>query len=64
MSKPFQLQIPTPCHESWANMQPSDKGRHCAACQKTVVDFTAMSDTEIIRYLSRASQHICGRLAP
>jgi len=64
MSKPFQLQIPTPCHESWANMQPSDKGRHCAACQKTVVDFTAMSDTEIIRYMSRAGQNVCGRLAP
>jgi hypothetical protein len=61
MSKPFQLQIPTPCHENWANMQPSDKGRHCAACQKTVVDFTAMSDTEIIRYMSKASANVCGR---
>ena len=64
MSKPFQLQIPTPCHESWANMQPADKGRHCAACQKTVVDFTGMSDTEIIRYMSKAGPHVCGRLTP
>ncbi|HEY4288674.1 MAG TPA: T9SS type A sorting domain-containing protein [Puia sp.] len=63
MSKPFQLQIPTPCHENWANMQPSDKGRHCAACQKTVVDFTAMSDTGIIGYMSKAGPHVCGRLA-
>jgi hypothetical protein len=45
-------------------MQPSDKGRHCAACQKTVVDFTVMSDTEIMRYMSKAGPHICGRLTP
>jgi hypothetical protein len=64
MSKPFQLLIPIPCHENWANMQPADKGRHCEACQKTVVDFTAMSDTEIIRYMSRARQNVCGHLAP
>lgn len=64
MSKPLQLHIPTPCHENWANMQPSEKGRHCAACQKTVVDFTAMSDPEIIRYLSKAGSNVCGRLAP
>jgi len=64
MSKSFRLQIPTPCQENWANMQPADKGRHCAACQKTVVDFTAMSDTEIIRYMSKAGQHVCGRLTP
>lgn len=64
MSKAFQLQIPTPCHENWANMQPADKGRHCAACQKTVVDFTAMNDTEIIRYMSGAGHNVCGRLTP
>jgi len=43
-------------------MQPAEKGRHCAACQKTVVDFTAMSDTEIIRYMSQAGHNVCGRL--
>jgi hypothetical protein len=64
MSKSLQLGIPTPCHESWANMQPSEKGRHCVSCQKTVVDFTAMSDQEIIRYMSKAGSHVCGRLAP
>lgn len=64
MRKPLQLQIPTPCHEQWADMTPSEKGRHCAACQKTVVDFTGMSDPEIMRYLAQAGTHVCGRLAP
>jgi len=33
------------------------------ACQKTVVDFTLMSDAEIINYFSKATGTVCGRLA-
>ncbi|OJW60977.1 MAG: hypothetical protein BGO55_31185 [Sphingobacteriales bacterium 50-39] len=43
-------------------MHPNEKGRHCMACQKTVVDFTLMSDTEIIQYFSKASGSVCGRV--
>lgn len=64
MPKPIQLHIPTPCHEDWAKMQPTERGRHCAACQKTVVDFTGMSDGEIIRHITRAGSGVCGRLLP
>jgi hypothetical protein len=45
-------------------MQPTEKGRHCQSCCKTVVDFTLMSDAEIIRHLSQAGAHVCGRLMP
>lgn len=45
-------------------MRPEGKGRFCAACCKTVVDFSMMSDREIIGYLSRAGQPVCGRFAP
>jgi len=64
MKPHLQLGIPKPCHENWSDMQPAEKGRHCAACAKTVIDFTAMSDTEIIRYMSQAGHNVCGRLAP
>jgi len=64
MPKPIRLQITTPCHEDWGKMQPVERGRHCTACQKTVVDFTNMSDAEIIRHLTRAGSNICGRLLP
>ncbi len=59
---PLYVQVPTPCAESWAAMTPTGTGRHCAACQKTVVDFTQQTDAEILAYLARSSSHACGRL--
>jgi hypothetical protein len=43
-------------------MTTNEKGRHCMACQKTVVDFTMMSDREILDYISKSSSNICGRV--
>ena len=65
--KPIQLilQIPEPCYENWDTMQPTGCGRHCAACEKTVVDFTTFSDELLLAWLKRnAGQAICGRLQP
>lgn len=42
-------------------MTPTAQGRHCAACTKTVVDFSCMTDAEVVAYLSRASGPSCGR---
>src|SRR5882724_8501055 len=63
MPKSLQLQIPTPCHEDWQTMTPNEQGRHCMSCQKTVVDFTMMSDREILSFISKSSNNICGRIA-
>jgi len=58
-----QLSIPKPCAESWAAMTPTGPGRHCAACAKTVVDFTQLSDAEILEQLARAGRGgTCGRI--
>lgn len=58
------LTIPQPCHQSWAAMTPVAAGRHCAACAKTVVDFTQQTDAEILAYLAgAASNRTCGRFA-
>jgi hypothetical protein len=59
--RPTQLTIPQPCAQSWAAMTPTATGRHCAACQKTVVDFTLMADAEILAHLARAVGETCGR---
>jgi len=62
MAKKFQLQIPEPCHESWDKMTPVDKGRFCDSCQKAVVDFTGMSDSQLIAYFKKPSTgSMCGR---
>ncbi|QDK78181.1 hypothetical protein EXU85_06045 [Spirosoma sp. KCTC 42546] len=55
------IQIPQPCHERWDDMQPTERGRFCASCQKTVVDYTALSDQELVRLLSKAPETSCGR---
>jgi hypothetical protein len=45
-------------------MTPTAAGRHCAACQKTVVDFTLKTDAEILAYLAKAAgSRTCGRFA-
>jgi hypothetical protein len=56
------LHIPQPCAESWDAMTPTGPGRHCAACQKTVVDFTQKTDAQILAYLASAAGETCGRL--
>jgi hypothetical protein len=56
------IRIPQPCAESWDAMTPTGLGRHCAACQRTVVDFTLKSDAEILAYFQQAGDTIpCGR---
>jgi len=64
MGQKFHLQIPTPCHQDWATMTPEAQGRFCGSCRKTVVDFTSMSDREVIGYLARTGQGVCGRFDP
>ena len=64
MRQPVFLTIPQPCHQSWAAMTPAAAGRHCAACEKTVVDFTRKTDAEILAFLAgAASGRTCGRFA-
>jgi hypothetical protein len=61
MTKSLQLHIPEPCHENWNAMTPREQGRFCGSCQKVVVDFSVMTDKEILDYFSKASEHVCGR---
>jgi len=43
-------------------MTPTSDGRHCAACAKTVIDFTHKTDAEILAYFKHAGAAIpCGR---
>lgn len=61
MPKYLNIEIPQSCHENWNTMQPNSQGRHCLSCQKTVVDFTAMTDAELINFFSKKKDNVCGR---
>ncbi|WP_397301917.1 energy transducer TonB [Nonlabens ulvanivorans] len=63
MGKYYSLRIPEPCHEDWNQMTPSVKGRHCSSCDKTVIDFTIMSDYQIKDFLKmNQGQKLCGHI--
>lgn len=62
MHNAIRLQVEEPCHQNWDRMQTADTGRYCGSCCKTVVDFTAMSDAEVLGYLMKwKADNICGR---
>ena len=57
----LQVQIHQPCDEKWDDMHPLPGGRFCDACEKTVVDFTQMTDNEVVRFLQKNNQSLCGQ---
>ncbi len=63
MKKELYIQIPEPCHEDWSKMTPVDQGRYCQSCCKEVVDFSAMTDQEIISFLSKPRGKTCGNFS-
>ena len=52
------MHIAKPCHEDWNRMSPNDQGRHCAACEKTVVDLVPLSVGERRERLAGISQEV------
>lgn len=50
---PSLISIPQPCSVSWAAMSATEAGRHCATCATEVVDFTRLSEAEILAFLAR-----------
>jgi hypothetical protein len=56
------LSIPNPCPVNWDSMTPNESGRFCDQCQLTVVDFTAMTESEIKNYFQcNYGKKTCGR---
>jgi CarboxypepD_reg-like domain/Secretion system C-terminal sorting domain len=61
----IQLSIPGPCHQNWNEMTPTQQGRFCNSCAKQVVDFSTMSDTQVLHYFSSIkNENVCGRAYP
>lgn len=62
MKQEYILKIDNPCKEDWNLMKHEDNGRFCSNCSKTVIDFTYLTDTEIVKQLEKSSGRLCGNL--
>lgn len=59
----IKFTIPTPCHEDWNKMITNNQGAFCGSCQKNVIDFTTLSDEEVLNYLkNNLHKQTCGRI--
>lgn len=60
----LKLEIENPCAENWEEMMPDEKGRFCLSCTKQVVDFSKMTNQELIRFFKQnRTTEICGQLS-
>lgn len=64
MKPSFQINIENPCHEHWESFTTTESGGFCASCQKNVIDFSQMSESQLIAFFRdrlESSQNLCGR---
>ncbi len=58
----LKIQVPEPCHEDWNKMTPKDKGAFCSSCEKVVVDFTKMTDRQLLEFVEKnKGKKTCGK---
>lgn len=50
------------CSEDWQQMTPVEQGRHCAHCNRTVLDFTTRTQVDLEAAFQTSSDgRVCGR---
>lgn len=57
----MSFSVPAPCSKSWVAMTPTADGRHCSICQHEVVDFSGMTEAQVLAWLDQPGTGIvCG----
>ena len=56
----LNLSIKKPCSENFSSFSKTNDGGFCQSCKKNVIDFTNMSDQEILSYLTNKENKTCG----
>lgn len=56
----LNLSIKKPCSEKFSSFSKTNNGGFCQSCKKNVIDFTKMSDQEILSYFSTKKDNTCG----
>ena len=57
----IMLNVGDPCKEHWNRMSDNDLGKHCSVCNKDVMDFRHLTDTELFNILQHTTGKVCGR---
>lgn len=60
-AKNITIKVSTPCSENWETLTETEHGRFCKRCNKTVTDFTGLSDQEIFSLITQSKGSACGR---
>jgi hypothetical protein len=63
MKSSVKISIAKPCAENWEEMLPAEQGRHCAACERLIIDFSVKTDQEILEYIKQSNGKLCGRFS-
>lgn len=59
----IQIAIENPCDKiSWRAMSDFERGKFCSICSKNVIDFTKMTDAEIVTFLNKSDESVCAKL--
>lgn len=61
-SRNKKISIKNPCHLTWNDLEGSGSHKHCKTCATTVVDFSNISNEEIIEFLSTKNKKTCGNI--
>ncbi|MEY5049464.1 MAG: hypothetical protein RLZZ175_2823 [Bacteroidota bacterium] len=57
----YKINIEKPCSENWNEMTANEQGRFCLKCNKTVQDFSTLTDKELIQILKDSKGEICAK---
>ena len=61
MKNNISITVNKPCLQKFDNFNVTKKGGFCGSCQKEVIDFRNLSDTDLIEQLYSNTNKICGR---
>ena len=61
MRKRARISIPQPCSEKWKDMKLHSYGRFCQKCEKTIIDYSTLSDGAIRKKMDSPEGLSCGR---
>lgn len=56
----LHLSIQKPCSENFSSFSKTKDGGFCQSCKKNVIDFTKMSDQEVLSYFKTKESKTCG----